>query len=74
MKRTAITRNYILKERLLEKELEKTYNPKELEDRLYKKWEDNGYFKAEVRKDKKPFTIVMPPPNITGKLHILAFS
>lgn len=54
----------------MEKELEKTYNPKELEDRLYKKWEDNGYFKAEVRKDKKPFTIVMPPPNITGKLHM----
>ena len=52
------------------KELAKTYNPKGLEDRLYKKWEDNGYFHAEVDRSKKPFTIVMPPPNITGQLHM----
>ncbi|MDD6550197.1 MAG: valine--tRNA ligase [Lachnospiraceae bacterium] len=50
--------------------LAKTYDPKEIEDRLYKKWEDNGYFHAEVDRSKKPFTIVMPPPNITGKLHM----
>lgn len=50
--------------------LAKTYDPKEIEDRLYKKWEDNGYFHAEVDRSKKPFTIVMPPPNITGQLHM----
>ena len=54
----------------MSKELAKTYDPKGLEDRLYKKWEDNGYFKAEVDRSKKPFTIVMPPPNITGQLHM----
>ncbi|EKC52197.1 protein containing Aminoacyl-tRNA synthetase, class Ia domain protein, partial [human gut metagenome] len=52
------------------KELSKTYDPKDIEDRLYKKWEDNGYFHAEVDRSKKPFTIVMPPPNITGQLHM----
>ena len=52
------------------KELEKTYDPKNIEDRLYKKWEDNGYFHAEVDKTRKPFTIMMPPPNITGQLHM----
>ncbi|HAE81222.1 MAG TPA: valine--tRNA ligase, partial [Lachnoclostridium sp.] len=52
------------------KELEKTYNPSEIEDRLYEKWLKGRYFHAEVNKDKKPFTIVMPPPNITGKLHM----
>ena len=52
------------------KELEKTYNPKDIEERLYKKWEDNKYFHAEVDRSKKPFTIVMPPPNITGQLHM----
>ena len=52
------------------KELAKTYDPKSIEDRLYKKWEDNGYFHAEVDRSKKPFTIVMPPPNITGQLHM----
>ncbi len=52
------------------KELEKTYNPASIEDRLYQKWLDSKYFHAEVRKDKKPFTIVMPPPNVTGKLHM----
>ena len=52
------------------KELAKTYDPKGLEDRLYQKWLDGGYFRAEVNPDKKPFTIVMPPPNITGQLHM----
>ena len=54
----------------MSKELEKTYNPKDLEDRLYEKWEANNYFHAEVDRSKKPFTIVMPPPNITGQLHM----
>ena len=54
----------------MSKELNKTYNPKDIEDRLYKKWEDNGYFHATVDRSKKPFTIVMPPPNITGQLHM----
>lgn len=54
----------------MKKELEKTYNPKEIEDRLYQKWIKNKYFHAKVNKDKKPFTIVIPPPNITGKLHM----
>lgn len=54
----------------MSKELAKTYDPKGIEDRLYKKWEDNGYFHAEVDRSKKPFTIVMPPPNITGQLHM----
>ena len=54
----------------MSKELSKTYDPKEIEDRLYQKWEENGYFHAEVDRSKKPFTIVMPPPNITGQLHM----
>ena len=54
----------------MSKELSKTYDPKDIEDRLYQKWEDNGYFHAEVDRSKKPFTIVMPPPNITGQLHM----
>jgi valyl-tRNA synthetase len=50
--------------------MEKTYNPKDFEDRLYREWNDNGCFKA-VRDDKKvPFTVMMPPPNITGQLHM----
>ena len=52
------------------KELAKTYDPKGIEERLYKKWEDNGYFHAEADRSRKPFTIVMPPPNITGQLHM----
>ena len=52
------------------KELDKNYNPSEIEGRLYQKWLDNKYFHAEVNRDKKPFTIVMPPPNITGQLHM----
>ena len=46
------------------KELEKTYNPAEIEDRLYDKWLKGKYFHAEVNRSKKPFTIVMPPPNV----------
>lgn len=46
------------------------YEPQKFEKVIYKKWEEGGYFKANVNKDKKPFTIVMPPPNITGKLHL----
>ena len=51
-------------------EMSKTYNPSEIEDRLYQKWMDKKYFHAEVDRSKKPFTIVMPPPNITGQLHM----
>ncbi|QNM06796.1 valine--tRNA ligase [Qiania dongpingensis] len=54
----------------MSKELEKTYNPQSIEERLYEKWMDKKYFHAEVDKSKKPFTIVMPPPNITGQLHM----
>ena len=54
----------------MSKELAKTYDPQGIESRLYKKWEDNGYFHATVDRSKKPFTIVMPPPNITGQLHM----
>ena len=52
------------------KELEKNYNPSEIEDKLYDKWLMKKYFHAEPNPDKKPFTIVMPPPNITGQLHM----
>ncbi len=54
----------------MKQELEKTYHPKEIEERLYQKWLEKRYFHAEPDPDKKPFTIVMPPPNITGQLHI----
>ena len=52
------------------KELAKAYNPQEFEDRIYDFWLKGNYFHAEVDKDKKPYTIVMPPPNITGQLHM----
>ena len=52
------------------KELAKTYEPQEVEGRLYQFWLDNGYFHAEVNPKKPPYTIVMPPPNITGQLHM----
>ncbi len=52
------------------KEMSKNYNPKESEERIYKLWEENGYFEASIDSNKKPFTIVMPPPNITGNLHM----
>ena len=51
-------------------QLEKTYNPAAIEDKLYQKWLDHKYFHAEVDRSKKPFTIVIPPPNITGQLHM----
>lgn len=54
----------------MSKELEKNYNPADIEQRLYDKWIQNKYFHAEVDRSKKPFTIVMPPPNITGQLHM----
>ena len=52
------------------KELAKTYDPSSIEDRTYAKWMGRKYFHTEVDRSKKPFTIVMPPPNITGKLHM----
>ena len=52
------------------KELAKSYNPGEVEDKIYDFWVSNNYFHAEIDKDKKPYTIVMPPPNITGQLHM----
>lgn len=54
----------------MSRELAKTYDPKGIEDRLYEKWEKNGYFHAKADRSRKPFTIVMPPPNITGQLHM----
>ena len=50
--------------------LEKTYNPSAIEGKLYEKWMNKKYFHAEVDRSKKPFTIVMPPPNVTGQLHM----
>jgi valyl-tRNA synthetase len=52
------------------KELAATFSPAEIEGRLYKKWQDAGYFKADAKSKKPPFTIVIPPPNVTGSLHI----
>ncbi len=54
----------------MSKELAKTYDPQSIEERLYAKWMEKKYFHAEVNRSKKPFTIVMPPPNITGQLHM----
>ena len=54
----------------MKKELEKTYNPKNFENRIYKYWLDGGWFTAYVDENKKPYTIVMAPPNITGQLHM----
>lgn len=54
----------------MEYNLAKTYDPKGFEDRIYKAWEESGAFVAHRDPDKKPFTIVMPPPNITGQLHM----
>ena len=51
-------------------EMQKTYNPKDFEDRIYADWENSGYFRAEIDENKVPFTIMMPPPNITGQLHM----
>ena len=54
----------------MSKQLDKIYDPKQFEDRIYKFWNDNGYFRADPNLDKKPYTIVIPPPNITGQLHM----
>ncbi len=54
----------------MKKELTKNFDPSLSEDRIYKKWEDAGYFHAEADENKKPFTIVIPPPNVTGQLHM----
>ena len=54
----------------MSKELAKTYDPKGMEDRIYQNWMDRKYFHAEADRSKKPFTIVMPPPNVTGQLHM----
>ena len=51
-------------------EMPKSYNPKQYEEGWYRFWEDNGYFKPEINPEGKPFTIIMPPPNVTGELHI----
>ena len=51
-------------------ELPKTYDPKAVEDKLYSFWNDSGFFHAEVNPKKKPYTIVIPPPNVTGQLHM----
>ena len=55
---------------IMSRQLDKTYNPKEIEPKLYEKWCENKYFHAEADRSRKPFTTVMPPPNITGKLHM----
>ncbi|MEG0073008.1 MAG: valine--tRNA ligase [Clostridia bacterium] len=52
------------------KEMAKQYSPKEMEDRIYKKWNDKKYFDTQIDKNKSPFSIMMPPPNITGQLHM----
>ncbi|MDO4562682.1 MAG: valine--tRNA ligase [Clostridia bacterium] len=52
------------------KNLEKTYEPRSVEKRLYKKWEEGGYFHAEVDTSKQPYAVVIPPPNVTGQLHM----
>ncbi len=52
------------------RELPKVYEPQQVENKIYKMWEDNGYFRPSQNKDAKPFTIVMPPPNVTGQLHM----
>ena len=54
----------------MDKNLAKNYNPKDFEDRIYKEWQDKGRFKSKIDKTKKSFSIVMPPPNITGQLHM----
>ncbi|HHX50867.1 MAG TPA: class I tRNA ligase family protein, partial [Clostridia bacterium] len=50
--------------------LAKTYNPKEVEEKWYRFWEDGGYFHQPVLSGREPFSIVMPPPNVTGSLHL----
>lgn len=55
---------------MIRKEIEKTYDPKRIEESIYNNWMEKGYFHAEIDKEKEPFTIVIPPPNITGQLHM----
>ena len=52
------------------RELPKIYEPQQVENRIYDMWQEGGYFHAEKDESKKPFTIVMPPPNVTGQLHM----
>ena len=54
----------------MRKELPKVYEPVDVESRIYQMWMDNDCFKAEPNPNKKPFSIVMPPPNVTGQLHM----
>ncbi|MEG2897304.1 MAG: valine--tRNA ligase [Eubacterium sp.] len=54
----------------MKKEMTKVYDPKDVENRIYEWWQEKGYFKPEVHLEGKPFTIIMPPPNITGQLHM----
>ena len=54
----------------MSRELPKVYDPNQVEDRIYKMWEQGKFFKPNGNKDAKPFTIVMPPPNVTGQLHM----
>lgn len=63
-------REWIKEENMEKKNLHTTYNPKDFEKRIYENWLEKDYFTAKVNPDKKPYTIVMPPPNITGKLHM----
>jgi valyl-tRNA synthetase len=52
------------------KELAKAYDPKSVEEKIYKAWEESGFFTPKIDKDKKPFVIAIPPPNVTGELHM----
>ena len=54
----------------MRKQLDKTYDPKQFEEKTYQAWLQGGYFHAKPNPDKRPYTIVMPPPNITGQLHL----
>ena len=54
----------------MREEISKHYDPKQVEDRVYSNWENSGYFKADPDPAKKPFTIVIPPPNVTDRLHM----
>src|SRR5690348_11939785 len=50
--------------------MDKVYNHKDIEEKTYKTWEENGYFKPELHPDGEPYSIILPPPNVTGTLHI----
>ena len=54
----------------MQKDIGKVYSPESFEDRIYKKWNDSGYFRAIPNYNKRPYTIVIPPPNVTGQLHM----